>query len=1432
METNKEKIIGLSTEEAFDRLFQELGTKLSSYRSTVGSNWLEIILSSISTRSHHAIITWTSLLILLVESIIVFSLYSINYSQMWTKLLPEAITLLFLLIFNILLLLFDNYKRVNELPVKLNLILSQLKDISSEVSWTEKNYPDLCMPISPCITLQWCFRDGKLVNLPWALLVPGDVVVLQPSQKIVAECCLLEEPSMKFSIGQIYSPLSSAQTAGSPPPRLHNAFPKSLAVVTTAPYIDMVDLSLKHFLRRPPTFYNKERHTIVTRIIECIVLPLGIMSFVALCLVRMFYLPHWLAIRVAPWADIILLQPMTNTFPLIPVSLPLLWILLNCVGNAKLWEMLEVWDDSATQHSPSEGTGGMEEKVVLNKRKQQCRDNVKLWQRMREFMFDREETLHRSQKLLHVLASVTALCCVDKKGILSWPNPTPDKIFFLRSVPTGSNLITPDSESPQPKDYPGGLKKNRRSSTVSFPSTTTVAEVLDITIDNNNELHFDETNWEQYLPNLKPLGLNILLNTCNDKTRRVYANFYSHISHELRYKKADNRLDLVVPVTSRRCLCDVAHMIGFGDKATDVFDLEQPLCSFRHIESDQTSRDKLTKAKIKFPFPHMMSVIVREKASGSLQLMAQGTGDLILDTCEDFWDGKDLKPLTDYERKLIIDFYQRMSLSSTCTAFSYKPVTAKVNQTMSDSYMELPPSKGLRFLPYYAFGNISDFINERESEKCAFVAGKDSSISTDCLLTDSNKNIEVSDLLGCLQVQTGQIFIGMVTMQYQACMDMVQLIEQLDQACIRFVHFSKENELRSRLFSEKMGLESGWNCHISLSSAVEESSEATDNYDESNEGSYSNGNPSNEESRRLIKGSTTSAHKCKSNRLCQTRSACRRTSTSGLPSEDSLLLPRCSSSVPEMVMLSTKIKEESEIPESTEPSQGEKHKEKSPSDDIQSIGFGFSSDEEEHSQLSRVRFEDPIKRNFLSLDVQNTERSPCSSAVMSPNNTDSFQEVYELVEHPTPLGIDMSNRAKLPIGIEQVRPHLENVDNVPLLVSLFTDCTADNTREMIHIMQDYGEVTLLLGSVCNADNKTVFLQADASISVEPMFPQSCQKTPAFSNPSGGVPAPSDVAMLLTSLPSSLTFRRRDYISFYDLVAQARHFMNRCIRNSMQYWLCCNIAVTVLGLFTLLMLLPPLFALGDAIWLSCAIIPVLTLGLAFSIMEKVDYNVMDNASWKNQCQVDRQMFIYAFWFYGMKFLPSILNVVFMASFNLVYICQNLPNATCAWVYPVSANPVPPIQNAEQTKFSKEAESISVLKTNCISTWSCENADRLLFVQQFSLFFLVLYFVTISAGFVYRSKYIWVLNPLGNKIWVITSIFVLISQFMYGFLKVSFSKSIDYTLLPIFSYIWGFLWSPILLAFNEILRRQEIKSNIRYEKRARLDFGTKLGMNSPF
>ncbi len=59
---------------------------------------------------------------------------------------------------------------------------------------------------------------------------------------------------------------------------------------------------------------------------------------------------------------------------------------------------------------------------------------------------------------------------------------------------------------------------------------------------------------------------------------------------------------------------------------------------------------------------------------------------MILDVCDDFWDGNDLRPLHEDEKKLILDFYQRSSLTSVCAAFAYKPIQAKVSHHTSSHY--------------------------------------------------------------------------------------------------------------------------------------------------------------------------------------------------------------------------------------------------------------------------------------------------------------------------------------------------------------------------------------------------------------------------------------------------------------------------------------------------------------------------------------------------------------------------------------------------------------------------------------------------------------------------------------------------------------------------------------------------------------------------
>lgn len=75
-----------------------------------------------------------------------------------------------------------------------------------------------------------------------------------------------------------------------------------------------------------------------------------------------------------------------------------------------------------------------------------------------------------------------------------------------------------------------------------------VAEVLDLTHDHALpfRLEFDDQAWKQHLNSLKPLGLAILLNTCNMETQEHYTQFCCHVTCEALYNEN------LVPVTNRR----------------------------------------------------------------------------------------------------------------------------------------------------------------------------------------------------------------------------------------------------------------------------------------------------------------------------------------------------------------------------------------------------------------------------------------------------------------------------------------------------------------------------------------------------------------------------------------------------------------------------------------------------------------------------------------------------------------------------------------------------------------------------------------------------------------------------------------------------------------------------------------------------------------
>jgi hypothetical protein len=84
------------------------------------------------------------------------------------------------------------------------------------------------------------------------------------------------------------------------------------------------------------------------------------------------------------------------------------------------------------------------------------------------------------------------------------------------------------------------------------------------------------------------------------------------------------------------------------------------------------------------------------------------------------------------------------------------------------------------------------------------------------------------------------------------------------------------------------------------------------------------------------------------------------------------------------------------------------------------------------------------------------------------------------------------------------------------------------------------QVVCVMGSSANYRNIDIFLQADASLAIEPRYPQLCQRVPVCTPTKAG-PSPVAISQLLISVASSLSFKMEDEISIFHLILESRHF---------------------------------------------------------------------------------------------------------------------------------------------------------------------------------------------------------------------------------------------------------------------------------------------------
>lgn len=130
------------------------------------------------------------------------------------------------------------------------------------------------------------------------------------------------------------------------------------------------------------------------------------------------------------WKELFFELPVCAVLPILPLVFPLLWNSINLWGIARLETLLTLPQPvtKSNQEKPFEvdlDTPTFEWESTVLPSRDVFLNWIGLWQ-------GNSYLLGRSANVVQVLGSITALCCVDKKGILSWPNPTAEKVFFLR----------------------------------------------------------------------------------------------------------------------------------------------------------------------------------------------------------------------------------------------------------------------------------------------------------------------------------------------------------------------------------------------------------------------------------------------------------------------------------------------------------------------------------------------------------------------------------------------------------------------------------------------------------------------------------------------------------------------------------------------------------------------------------------------------------------------------------------------------------------------------------------------------------------------------------------------------------------------------------------------------------------------------------------
>lgn len=395
--------------------------------------------------------------------------------------------------------------------------------------------------------------------------------------------------------------------------------------------------------------------------------------------------------------------------------------------------------------------------------------------------------------------------------------------------------------------------------------------------------------------------------------------------------------------------------------------------------------------------------------------------------------------------------------------------------------------------------------------------------------------------------------------------------------------------------------------------------------------------------------------------------------------------------------------------------------------------------------------------------------------------------------------LNSNNIAHLPVGLTQVREHLEqDIDNVPLLVPIFCDSTPDTTTEMIRIFQEYGDVVLSVGSALDPTNLGSFAHSDCSISNEPVakgcvLSEKTESMPLLSSSRfvQGVSSGS-LSCDMTSLSCDIIMSRRGHLyECLKLIEEGRHVLYN-IKQVLLFY-----CVGAVWLHASLLLNNILFPSGfhllsgfQILWLILIILPL--QAFPFLTGPKEDH-CMERIPTKNIYKPSR-MKRSIFWLL-LRSLHLILFTTFIFGWGM----------TLMW----------------------KRGGISKMFGQVTSSDFGEDFDEvLLFAQSTLLFLLTIYMAFLSLGFYYHQKSIFSRPVRLHRIYLFCILLSLLLQLVFSTFSL-ISQPLFFDRLSWEFYLVAFLYPLVIIFVDELVKRYERKWTKHSQDERRLEFETKLG-----